>query len=229
MAVRWHEFPDAAALNAAVADRMEQSLRDAVVHAGHAAVALAGGSTPLPIYRLLAARKLPWAQIQLLPTDERWVAASDPANNATQLADCFAGTDVAIMTLVPAAPGRPTAQHAAANLQKLPETLCLSLLGMGGDGHFASLFPGSAELDAGLTTTAACLVVRPDPLPPEAPYARISLSLSRLLHSEQLWLVIRGEPKRAVAQAALADADPARYPVAALFAQANNCQIFWSP
>ncbi|WP_256646835.1 6-phosphogluconolactonase [Thermomonas paludicola] len=121
--------------------------------------------------------------------------------------------------------------QARALLASHPEPFDAVLLGMGADGHIASLFPGAANLRDGLALASGldAIATQPDPLPPEAPYARISLTLPRLLRARAIHLVVTGQVKRAILRRAQQDAQ-APYPVAALLhAAASPIHIHWSP
>src|SRR5690606_18283240 len=98
-----------------------------------------------------------------------------------------------------------------------PQDFDAVLLGMGADGHFASLFPGAANLADGLAPDSGidAIATLPDPLPPEAPFARISLTLPRLLRAREIHLLVSGEDKRRVLRQAQQQ-DACRHPVAAL-------------
>jgi 6-phosphogluconolactonase len=106
------------------------------------------------------------------------------------------------------------------------------VLGMGLDGHTASLFPGASQLASALdpvNRTGACRI-DPVPLPPEAPFPRITLTLTRLLRARELHLVIVGDAKRAVLRAAQTDPDPARHPISALLHASHTLvHVHWSP
>lgn len=200
---------------------------------GRAVLALAGGRSPFPVYRLLADRPMAWDRVTLVCTDERWVPAEHPARNERGLAAAFAAAEgVRILPLVPAQPGAGADAHGAnASLAKVAEPFDAVVLGMGADGHTASLFPGAAELGAGLDMHAPhALVVHPDPLPPEAPFARVTLSLPRLLHARRLLLIISGEGKREVLDRAQRGNDPSALPIiAVLHHPGSRLEIHWSP
>lgn len=103
---------------------------------------------------------------------------------------------------------------------------------MGEDAHTASLFPGVAALPAALAADAAedAFAIVPDPLPPEAPFPRITLGLARLLRARSLHLLVTGARKREVLRAAQAAHDPLRMPIAAvLHAPDTTVHIHWSP
>lgn len=226
--------PDAAALAEAVAGVLAEAIRSGVSQRGEAVVALAGGRTPFPVYRRLAEDALAWPRVTLLATDERWVDHDHPACNTREIRAAFAAaTGVRVLPLTPVAPGPDaSARHARAALASVSGPFDAVLLGMGGDGHFASLFPGAAELRTGLdpANPAAALVVHPEPLPPEAPYARISLTASRLLRTRRLLLAATGAPKRAILDQAKARREPVVLPISALLHDDSaRVEIHWSP
>ncbi|MFN7001711.1 MAG: 6-phosphogluconolactonase, partial [Elioraea tepidiphila] len=100
------------------------------------------------------------------------------------------------------------------------------------DGHFASLFPGATNLGEALAFDNAddVCVIHPDPLPPEAPFARVSLTAARLLRSRTSWLAITGERKLSALRDAQTTRDPQRLPIAALLhAPQAHLHIHWSP
>ena len=229
-----HEYADAEALMAMLASRLKAVCVDAVAERGRALLALAGGRTPLPAYRQLAARPFDWSRLTVMPTDERCVPHDHPACNLRELRAAFedaAGLQLASLTT---ADGDPTTSEsaAAARLAQHPEPFDAVLLGMGTDGHAASLFPGARQLGVAMDPHSridACRV-DPDPLPPEAPFPRITLTLSRLLRARSLHLLVTGNAKRAVLRQAQADSDPLRHPVAALLhAPDAVTHIHWSP
>lgn len=229
---RIHEHSDTHALAAAVAQRLAQSIRDGVAKRGSAWLALAGGSTPFAAYRLLASMDLPWSAVNLVATDERWVDETHSARNEAALRQAFAAAhSVKVHALVPAhtesAPNTDTAEGTLAALGVRPFDAVL--LGMGMDAHIASLFPKvtpAGAFDAG--SRVAAITLTPDPLPPEAPFARVSLTLPRLLGTHWLGLMISGVGKRSVLEAAT-ERSTLEAPVNALLRAAPDLAIHWSP
>lgn len=225
---------DTDVLAESVAGTLAAAIRTGLAERGRAVLALAGGRTPFPVYRRLAQAELDWSRVLLLPTDERWVDQDHPACNAREMRAAFAAADgVKIMPLVPQVAG-PIAETERADqiLADLADPFDAVLLGMGADGHFASLFPGAASLAAGLDPLGPddALVVHPDPLPPEAPYPRISLSTARLLRTRRLLLAATGASKRDVLDRAQARPDPFNLPISALLHDpAAQVEIHWSP
>lgn len=228
------EHTDADALAAAVAARIDEALDAALAARGAAVLALAGGRTSPPVFRRLAARKRDWSKVVVLPSDERWVPRSHPDCNLRQMQDAFAGADgVRWLALVPESPdGAPDASFAERALEVLPEPFDATLLGMGTDGHFGSLFPGSPNLADALdpANAASAAPIQPDPMPAAGPHPRVSLTLSRMLRSRRVLLAITGHDKRAVLEQAQRAPRPLALPVGALLhAPGAMIEIHWSP
>lgn len=215
-----HDYADTDALHVGVAGALLAACTDAIAARGDAWLALAGGRTPLPAYRRFAAHPLPWPRVAIVPTDERCVPRGHPASNLAALADAFSNAPGIALHPLTSANGEAGASLLAARalLAARPTPFDAVVVGMGTDAHFASLFPGAVGLGPALDPAGSEAVVRIDPesLPPEAPFARISLTLSRLSHARAVHLVVTGAGKRAVLEAASATDDVQGYPVAAL-------------
>ncbi|TBR14590.1 MAG: 6-phosphogluconolactonase [Lysobacter sp.] len=232
MAWAEHVYPDGAALAASLARLLEAAVYDAREAGRIPTLALAGGRTPLPAYAALAATAT--GHLRVLPTDDRCVPRDHPASNAGELQRLFAaarGVDVLPLTTDD---GEPDAseRHARRMLASLPDAFDAVVLGMGADAHTASLFPGARQLDAALdpASMADACRVDPDPLPAEAPFPRISLTLPRLLRTRSLHLVVTGKVKREILGAAFTDADARSRPIAAVLHAPGACvHIHWSP
>ncbi len=191
--------------------------------------ALAGGSTPAPLYRALdqglVERSASGAQLQvkLVATDERWVDDADPQSNEGLFKQCMAASYEKQWQLVSLKNRAETPQDAAylidAHLRnELPTPFNAVLLGMGTDGHIASLFPGAPTEHFALTCLGA--------LHPQTQQSRMSLSLPRLINTERIWLVITGAEKRAVLESAL----ETKLPIGALIRGARcPIDVFWCP
>ncbi|MCE3004056.1 MAG: 6-phosphogluconolactonase [Xanthomonadaceae bacterium] len=228
------QHADADALAAAVAARIDAALDTALAERGAAVLALAGGRTSPPVFRRLAARRRDWSKVVVLPSDERWVPRTHPDCNLRQMQDAFAGADgIRWLPLVPESPaGAPDPAFAEAGLEVLPDPFDATLLGMGVDGHFGSLFPGSPNLPRALDPAGgdAAAAILPDPMPAAGPHPRVSLTLSRMLRSRRVLLAITGHDKSAVLEQAQRAPDPLRLPVGALLhAPGATIEIHWSP
>jgi 6-phosphogluconolactonase len=228
-----HLYVDADALAASLATRLETAMRAAIAERGEALLALAGGRTPFPAYRALASRDLDWSRVVLMPTDERCVPHDHPACNLREMRNAFAGANGARFASLTVEDGDPerSEAHARAMLLQHPGDFDAVVLGMGNDAHTASLFPGAVNLAVALDpggSEDACRI-DPIPLPPEAPFPRITLTAARLLRARSLHLALTGEGKHTVLRDAQASQDVLRHPVAAiLHAPDAVVHIHWS-
>ena len=231
--VEWWEYEDAAELAGAVAGDVQFVIESALEARGAAVIALSGGSTPVPIYTKLAAAKLDWKKVTSIPTDERIVPLGDKLSNVTMIGKAFLPKGARVMPIVPQA----TADHKAAGrsadalMQDLHWPLDLCLLGMGEDGHTASIFPGP-DYDEALSgpRERRALGVMPDPLPPEAPVARVTLSRQGIVTAKALTVVITGEAKRKVLEQAIAQGESSRLPIGRVLADVElPVDIHWAP
>jgi 6-phosphogluconolactonase len=239
-----HTHADAAALAAAVADRIGTAMDRALTERQQALLALAGGRTSPPVFRQLASVARDWRRVTILPSDERWVPADHADNNLRQMREAFVGAaGIQWLSLVPDAPsGVADAGYANAVLADHRQAFDVAMLGMGADGHFASLFPGAANLadalqqpasaaaDSDFGQESAATAILPCPMPAAGPHPRISLTLARLLHSRLLLLVITGADKRVVLDRAQVQGAASDLPVAALVrASHRQAEVHWSP
>jgi len=172
------------ASNAAIADWIASRLLLALGQHERIAITVPGGSTPFPILAELAGKGIDWSRIAVWPGDDRIVPEDHPASNVGRIR---AELEPLGATIVPLAEGAE------------PPHFALAWLGMGEDGHIASLFPNT---DPRVDDPQALRRLTPDPLPPEAPFDRLSLTMPALLNSDALLFVIRGETKRALFEAA---------------------------
>jgi 6-phosphogluconolactonase len=148
------------------------------------AITVPGGSTPFPILERLAAMPLAWRRVTVWPGDDREVPEDHSASNTGRIRALLepAGAEVVALSV----------------MEQVPY-FALAWLGMGADGHIASLFPNT---DPRVDDPAKVRMLTPDPQPPEAPFDRISLTIPALLDSDELLFVIRGADKRALFEAA---------------------------
>lgn len=223
--VNFHAFDNFSGLSSALLNQWVDSIEQTSSAGEASQFALAGGSTPAPLYRsldqLLSNRKT--SPIHFVATDERWVADSDAQSNEGLFKHCMPltyGKQWDLISIKNNANTPEVAVEAISNglRQQLPKQFNAVLLGMGTDGHIASLFPNAPLQNEEDDCIAA--------VHPETRQTRMSLSLPRLLNTEKIWLVITGNAKRQVFDTALDN----QLPISALLRQAQcNIDVFWCP
>lgn len=208
--VRWHTFPDAATLCAHAAEAVLECARAAISSRGVFHVALAGGQTPMDVYTRLREASTDWARWHVYFGDERCLPTNDPGRNDFNARRVWLDR-VPIppdhIHVIPAELGGEIAAARYAQALRDAGDFDLALLGLGEDGHTASLFPGHPLGER--PGDADVLAVRGAPKPPTE---RVSLGAARLSRARKVLFLIAGASKR---QALLAwrrgDRIPARY------------------
>lgn len=209
----------AEAIAAALASDLEQQERALLV--------VSGGSTPVPFFEALARLPLAWQRVDVTLADERWVAADADDSNARLVREHLLQGPAAAASFVPLTTDDPTPEQGAAAVAERIGALAWPasavVLGMGEDGHTASLFPDCRELELALSTAAPAVAVRP----PSQPQPRITLSADRLHQSRRLFLHVTGDTKRTVLGKAMEGDDVRTLPIRAFLA--GPIAIHWAP
>lgn len=228
----WWDYEDPAELAEAVAGDVGFIIESALDARGQCLLALLGGQTPLPIYEKLAKAKIDWKRVTIIPTDERIVAMTDPLSNAAALARVFLPKGARVVPVISEkAPDYRSAGMAAdARLQDFPWPPDLVWLGVGTDGHTASIFAGPDLDDAlGAPKARRAVGVMPDPLPPEAPVARVTLTKAAILSARTVMLVLTGKEKKKLLERALKEGASSSLPIGRVLADAEQAiDIHWS-
>ena len=228
--LRWRLFPTPDALAELLAHTVAQSLREALMHRGHAVLAVSGGTTPRRFFERLSRAAIDWSRVVVTLVDERWVGEDSERSNARLVREHLLQNAAAAAAFVPlydAAFATPEEAQPAVEARlrsRLP--IDVLLLGMGGDGHFASLFPGGDRLAQGLDPHTAAMLI---PMRAEAAgEPRLGLTLGAILRARQVILHIEGAAKRGVLERA--DAGDAALPIHALL-QSRQAFLpcYWSP
>ncbi|MBV8680871.1 MAG: 6-phosphogluconolactonase [Aquitalea sp.] len=194
--MQWFEFPDAPAAADALAATVAQRLSIAISRDGQAVLAVSGGKSPVPFFHALRSQPLDWSRVVVTLVDERFVPQDHPDSNAALVRQHLLQGEAAAARFLPLAGAASDAEAelAAANAAYLRPTV--AVLGMGEDGHTASLFPGAAALADGLDMSRSLPLLAVQPL--TAPHLRLSMSKAALLACDSLILSIQGAGKRQV-------------------------------
>jgi 6-phosphogluconolactonase len=226
------KFADVEALSRALASQIAAGLKAAIGARGLASLVVSGGKSPIRLFELLRTEALDWSSVCVALADERWVDPSDPASNEKLVRGVLlqeAATAARFLGLKNAAPTPDMgAVSAWETFARVPRPFDAVVLGMGDDGHTASLFPGSPNLPSALNTAAVagCVGMRS----PVAPHPRLSLNLSALLDSRRIVVLITGDQKWRTYLAASAPGPVQDMPVRALLRQTRTpVDVMWSP
>ena len=226
----WWDYEDIDELAGAVAGDVGFIIESALDARGQALIALPGGKTPAPIYEKLAAMSIKWKHVTIIPTDDRLVAVDNPLSNAAMLAKAFMPKGARVLPIASENKDHKAAGNAAdARLQDLHWPPDLVWLGVGGDGHTASIFTGP-DLDDALNAPKArrAVGVLPDPLPAEAPVARVTLTRNSILSARTLMIVLTGDDKKVMLERAIKDGPLSSLPVGRVLADAEQpIDIHW--
>ena len=203
-------FQDRASASIEAAALIVEQLTNKLSLQERTSLMVSGGNTPRQCFEALSNAQIPWARVDISLSDERDVPSDHPASNERLLRETLLVNFAQESIFTPLLP----------QTDKPLQPFACVLIGMGEDGHFASLFPDSPELDEGLTSSAGAISVST----PSSDYSRISATLNTITESDLIVLLIFGEAKRKIAES------PDGYPIQKLLAQTRTpVQIFWAP
>jgi 6-phosphogluconolactonase len=223
-------FTSSADLAEAAADAVAARLNQGQDERGRATLVATGGRSPGEVYDRLTMADLPWTRVVVTLSDERCVAPDAPASNARLLHERLLRGRAKGAAFVPLWRGAGTPEEAALDLE--PQLRAMApfdavLLGMGEDGHVASLIPGNPIQAAAMDPAGERLAMGFPAGWGAPPLARITLTLSALLRAREILILIAGEAKRQVLDAALGGAD---LPIRAVLAQGRTpVRVLWAP
>lgn len=216
-------------LAARLAGHVADKLRAAIEITGWASIAVSGGSTPKLFFSELSRRELDWEKVWVTLVDERWVAPSDSRSNQRMVAIELLEGAAAHAHFLPLYREDIEAAEIATIEDELRPLLPLDVvvLGMGEDGHTASLFPGGSRLAEAVSEDATALLI--DMRAPAAGEPRVTLTLPVITAAKNLYLHIEGEKKREALDRALDIADPAQAPIRYVLDARQDIRVVWSP
>ncbi len=226
------QFPDRKTLVIQLADHIAALLSKGIKKNGKASLAVSGGSTPVALFEQLSNLDIPWKDVVITLVDERWVEPTEEDSNERLVRIHLLQNKAAAATFIGMKNSAVTAGEGEAEceqqLQKIPQPFDVLILGMGGDGHTASLFPGAEKLAAATDMDSGRTCMGLAPL--TAPHERMSLTLPVILASRQLFLHLTGEEKKEVLAKAQADGATEEMPIRFILRQeATPLSVYWAP
>jgi 6-phosphogluconolactonase len=224
------EFENTSALDIELSAKVAKLLIADIADTGSASLVVSGGRTPMGFFHLLSQQMLDWSKVSITLADDRWVDADHADSNEKLVRanllinEAHQATFIGLKnSAADAIVGEPEAEQALAAVGKFT----VLILGMGDDGHTASLFPGADALALGLDMDSGrtCIGVTPT----AAPHQRISMTLPRLLDSQQIIIHISGAGKQQVLEQAQAGDDVKALPIRAILNQQQApLAIYWA-
>ena len=232
MAHRFNTFANGTDLAEALATRVASTLAEAVAVRGEAAIAVSGGSTPKAFFKALSVKDIEWARVVITLVDERFVPPENERSNHALVSSQLLQNKAKAAKFIPlyhaVADPEDAAFVATGDARRLPRPFDIVILGMGGDGHTASFFPGGDHLEQALNprTPRSVVTMRAE----GAGEPRLTFTFSALQDARLLVLHIEGEAKKPVIDAALAQGAAGPYPIARVIATAaSDTEIYWAP
>lgn len=230
------EYKDADHMADALADHVANSLSRATRLRGKAGLIVSGGTTPKALFERLCWKPIDWDKVTITLADDRLVPKDHEHSNDNLIRTSLLQSRARSARFISLVSDAPTVEdgipETRRQLRSFPWPADITLLGMGDDGHTASLFPGSDALSQALDlkTLDRAIVITPNPLPANAPYSRITLSLPALLDSNRIIVMIKGTQKRHIYEKALAGSDVTDMPIRAVLHQSTaTTEVHWAP
>lgn len=233
--IEFHTYHDRESLIAELVTQITSRLTAAIARNGQASLAVSGGSTPVPLFARLSTIDIPWQDIAVTLVDERWVATSDTDSNEhlvrTHLLQNRAAAAVFTGMKNPAKTASNGEAECTRDINKIHRPFDVLILGLGNDGHTASLFPGAEKLPQATEMNSGKICIGITPV--TAPHERMTLTLPAILDSKKIFLHITGEAKKEVLEQALTEGAAEEMPIRFVLRQQAGKQktpisIYWA-
>jgi 6-phosphogluconolactonase len=226
------KFADSDLLSRTLSRQLASGLAAAIAARGLASLVVSGGKSPIKLFELLRVESLDWSRVCVALVDERWVDPTDPNSNEKLVRDVLLKESAAAARFIGLKNGAPTPDLGAVSawetFARVPRPFDAVVLGMGDDGHTASLFPRSPNLPSALNPAAVAGCV--GMWSPVAPHPRLSLNLSALLDSRRIVVLITGAQKWSTYSAASAAGPVQDMPIRAVLRQRQTpVEVMWAP
>jgi 6-phosphogluconolactonase len=226
-----NDFDSKAELDEALAEKVSQLLQSAIATKGKASIAVSGGSTPTGFFKVLSNKSIDWKKVTITLADERWVDLNSDASNTRLVHENLLQNNASVAKFFYLKQGETLCEETLADLNIAAVNTLLPLdvviLGMGEDGHTASLFPCSEQIAAGLDESNKNALMKVQPI--TAPNQRITFSFAALKQSKHVFLHICGDSKKQVLDKALSDNNIFEMPIRAFLQNHTiNTQVYWA-
>ena len=223
----WKDFKTADSLEKELLNSIETNIRISLKENNEALILLSGGSTPLSLYKKFKEiKKIDWSKIKFGLVDERWVNNSSKDSNFYNISEALGGQIIEKSTFIPLVydelnEKKNISQAKKANIEFLGKKTIV-ILGMGTDGHTASLFPDNSKTEIAISQLTPNIL---DNIAPVSPKNRITHNLKSIFNSNKVILYIKGQEKKNVLEKSKIDLLPISYVINTLSTQVET---FWT-
>lgn len=226
-----NDFNSREQLDQALAENVSQILQSAIDLKGKASLAVSGGSTPKGFFKVLSTKDIDWTKVTITLADERWVDINSDVSNTRLVHENLLQNNASVAKFFHLKQGEKLCKETLADLNMATNNGLLPLdvliLGMGEDGHTASLFPCSEQIENGLDSTNESSLMKIEPK--MAPYQRITFSFAALKQSKNTFLHLCGAGKKQVLDKALSARNIYEMPIRAFLQDESiDTQVFWA-
>jgi 6-phosphogluconolactonase len=223
------EFTTREEASRAAAERLASALGRRLEAQDEASIVVSGGTTPADCLKALSHAELDWSNVHIVLSDERWVPPTSDDSNERMVGETLLVNGASTAQLLPMFADDTTVDDRAVELdnaiRSLPFPFAATLLGMGADGHFASLFPDADDLDTGLDPDANKLATAVRTA--SSPHPRLSLTMAALSRADEVLLLVFGDEKRRTLESAM---ESDELPIARLLRQKRApVSVYWAP
>lgn len=213
-------------LSIEIANTLESTIQEK----GEASLLVSGGSTPIQLFKELSKQEINWNKVTISLVDERLVDTSHKDSNTRLVQENLLQNKAKQAHFVPLVFGLDkniTLEKATEAIAKIKRPFTIVVLGMGADGHTASLFPNAPQLEVGMSLQTKDDLILTEP--PVAPYDRISFTRTALLNTDRLFLHCYGEEKKAILKQVEDQKGESKYPIAGFIHQDKvKLDIYWA-
>lgn len=225
-----NEFDTAGELNQSFGQTILAILQNAIETKGKASLVVSGGSTPKPLFKYLSEQDFAWNKVTVTLADDRWLDNTHSDSNEKLVTDNLLVNKAASATFVSLVTQDENAVDAeneiSQRIDAIDEHFDVLILGMGEDGHTASLFPCSEQVSAGIDLQRKLSAIATQPT--TAPYQRMSMSLAKIVSAKNVFLHLTGDKKRQVLTQAISDHTMLEKPIKAV-CENTNLSLMWAP
>ena len=204
-------------------------LTEAIRKRGRASMAVSGGGTPTPLFKEFSLLSIDWAKVDLTLVDDRWVDAKNSDSNELLVRTHLIKNKATKVNFIPLKNDSKTAKEGQKISEEMLKNITLPfdvvVLGMGSDGHTASLFPCSDELPDAMDLNNLNYLISTSPK--TAPYQRLSLTARVIIDAKNVFLHLNGSSKLHTLESAMEYKDSSRMPIYTFLE--NGLNIYWSP